>query len=58
MVAQQIGFSINNEAELKSTVAFLVEDNVRYRAICEKVSDYVKDNTGATGIIVENIKLV
>jgi 3-deoxy-D-manno-octulosonic-acid transferase len=55
LVAQQTGFSINNEADLKSTVAFLVEDNVRYRAICEKVSDYVKDNTGATSIIVDNI---
>lgn len=55
MVALQIGFSINNEPELKSTVAFLVEDNVRYKAICKKVRDYVKENTGATEIIVENI---
>jgi len=55
MVAQQIGFSINNEPELKSTVAFLVEDNIHYKAICEKTRGYVKENTGATGIIVENI---
>ncbi len=58
MVALQIGFSINNEPELKSTVAFLIEDNMRYKAICEKVRDYVKENTGATGIIVENISLL
>ena len=56
MVAQQTGFSINNEPELKSAVAFLVEDNIRYEATCEKARDYVKENTGATGIIVENIK--
>ncbi len=55
MVAQQIGFSINNEPELKSTVAFLVEDNIRYKAICEKVSDYVKENTGATEMILMKI---
>lgn len=58
MVAQQIGFTITNEPELKSTVAYLVEDNVRYKAICQKVRDYVKENTGATEIILENIKLV
>lgn len=57
MVAQQIGFTINNEPELKSTVAFLVEDNVRYKAICEKVRDYVEENTGATDTIVANIKI-
>jgi 3-deoxy-D-manno-octulosonic-acid transferase len=58
LVAQQTGFSINNEPELKSTVAFLVEDNMLYAAICDKARDYVKENTGATDIIVRNISLI
>src|ERR1700744_5933228 len=58
LVAQQTGFSINNGPELKSTVAFLVEDNIRYKAICQQAKDYVKENTGATGVIIENISLL
>ena len=57
MVAQKIGFTISSEPELKSTVAYLVEDNVRYKAICEKVRGYVKENTGATDTISVNIKI-
>ena len=58
LVAQQTGFSISNEPELKSTLAFLVEDNIRYKAICQQAKDYVKENTGATGVIIENISLL
>lgn len=57
LVALQVGFSINGEAELKSTVASLVEDNIRYKAICQKVKDYVQEHTGATEMIVDSIKI-
>jgi 3-deoxy-D-manno-octulosonic-acid transferase len=57
LVNLQIGFSVNNEAELKTTLAYLVEDNVHYTAICDKVRDYVQAHTGATEMIVENINI-
>jgi 3-deoxy-D-manno-octulosonic-acid transferase len=51
------GYSINNEPELKSTVAYITEDIQRYNAVCQLVSDYVKENTGATKTIAAHIHL-
>jgi len=57
LVSQKIGFTISSEPELKSAVAYLVEDNIRYKAICENARKYVEEHTGATGIIVANINI-
>lgn len=55
LIQQQTGFSISNEAELKSTVAYLVEDENRYNAISKKIKQYVQEHTGATKTIAEHI---
>jgi len=57
LVALQAGFSINNEAELKSTVAYLLEDPGRYKTTCQKAATYVQEHTGATIAIVDHINL-
>ena len=57
LVAIKGGFSINDEPELKSTVAYLTEDIVQYEATCKKVKAYVQENTGATKTIAEYIHL-
>ena len=57
LVALQAGYSINNEAELKSTVAYLLEDQERYKTICQKAATYVQEHTGATAAIVDHINL-
>ena len=55
LIALQGGFSISNEPELKSTLAFLIEDIERYQALRQKIKDYVQQNTGATETIVRAI---
>jgi 3-deoxy-D-manno-octulosonic-acid transferase len=57
LIALQGGFSINNEAELKSTAAYVLADIERYKAICERIKNYVEANTGATAIIMERITI-
>ncbi|HEY4195590.1 MAG TPA: glycosyltransferase N-terminal domain-containing protein [Mucilaginibacter sp.] len=52
LIALQVGFSISNENELKKAVAYLMEDEERYRAISGQIKDYVKGNIGATEIIM------
>jgi len=54
LVALKCGFSINNEAELKTAVSFLADD-AEQRAIGTKIKAYVKDNTGATETIMNHI---
>jgi 3-deoxy-D-manno-octulosonic-acid transferase len=51
------GYSINDEPELKATVAYITEDIQRYNETCQVVKDYVKQNTGATKTIADHIKL-
>ena len=51
------GYSINNEPELKATVAYITEDIQRYNETCQIVRDYVKQNTGATKTIADHIHL-
>ena len=55
LVALQGGFSINTEAELKVTMAYLTENIERYKETCEKVKTYVQGHTGATKTIIEHI---
>jgi 3-deoxy-D-manno-octulosonic-acid transferase len=57
LVALECGFSINDETELQNTVKFLVEDDVRYREISEKIRNYVRSNTGATDTILNYINI-
>jgi len=57
LVAIKGGFSINDEPELKSTVAYLTEDIIQYEATCKKVKAYVQENTGATKTIAGYIHL-
>ena len=57
LIAIKGGYSINNEPELKSTVAYITEDIQRYNAVCQVVKDYVKGNTGATKTIAKHIHL-
>lgn len=57
LVRLECGFSINDEAELQSTVKFLVEDKERYKAISKRIKDYVRDNTGATDTIMSYINI-
>jgi 3-deoxy-D-manno-octulosonic-acid transferase len=57
LVALKGGFSINNEAELKVTVAYLTENGERYKNICQAVATYVQEHTGATAAIVDHINL-
>ncbi len=51
------GYSINDEPELKATVAYITEDIQRYNETCQIVKDYVKQNTGATQTIADHIHL-
>ena len=51
------GYSINDEPELKATVAYITEDIQRYNETCLAVKDYVKENTGATKTIADHIHL-
>ena len=51
------GYSINDEPELKATIAYITEDIQRYNETCQVVKDYVKENTGATKTITDHIKL-
>lgn len=57
LVALGGSFSIKNETELQSAVAFLVDDDKRYESIKEKVKQYVHEHTSATETIVESINL-
>jgi 3-deoxy-D-manno-octulosonic-acid transferase len=51
------GYCINDEPELKATVAYVTEDIQRYNTVCQVVRDYVKENTGATKTIADHIHL-
>jgi len=54
LISIKAGFSINNEAELKTAVSFLVDDKERI-AISKKIKDYVRNNTGAKDTIMDYI---
>ena len=56
LISLAAGFSVANEDELKNLVAALVDDGAYYRAARENARDYVKENVGATEVIVEYIE--
>jgi len=55
LVAMEIGFSIDNETELKNKVGFLAHDEKRFKDISQKIKQYVKEHTGATEAIMKYI---
>jgi 3-deoxy-D-manno-octulosonic-acid transferase len=57
LVALGGGFSIKNEMELQNDMAFLIDDDLRFKSIKEKVKQYVQEHTSATETIVKSINL-
>lgn len=58
LVALKAGFSINTPEELAKAAQLIMAD-VEYHAFAsEKIRQYVKDNTGATGKIISHISTV
>ena len=55
IITLKAGFSINNEAELKTIVDTLINDGSFYAYATKQVKIYVQQNTGATGIIISAI---
>ncbi|HTI59192.1 3-deoxy-D-manno-octulosonic acid transferase [Mucilaginibacter sp.] len=52
LVSLELGFSINNAEELKETFSYLMDDT-HLKSISKKIKDYVKENTGATEMIMK-----
>ncbi|WP_426585014.1 3-deoxy-D-manno-octulosonic acid transferase [Mucilaginibacter sp. R-33] len=55
LIAIKAGFSISNETELKDIVDTLVNDEPFYNITRKKVFNYVKENVGATEMIMKYI---
>jgi len=55
LIAIKAGFSISNETELKDIVNTLVNDEAFYNITRKKVFNYVKENVGATDMIMKYI---
>jgi 3-deoxy-D-manno-octulosonic-acid transferase len=55
LIALKAGFSISDVSQLKGIVDTLVNDEAFYSVTGKKAGDYVKEHTGATGIILEHI---
>lgn len=55
LIALKAGFSISNETELKGIVETLINDEAFYSVTSKKVSSYVKENVGATEMIMKYI---
>ncbi|MGF7076671.1 3-deoxy-D-manno-octulosonic acid transferase [Mucilaginibacter sp. 3215] len=55
LIALKAGFSISNETELKDIVDTLVNDEPFYNITRKKVFNYVKENVGATEMIMKYI---
>ncbi len=55
LVGLQLGFSIKDEKELMEIFNFLIENELRYEVICTKITEYVKEHTGATEMIIKSL---
>jgi len=55
LVASQLGFSIGNAEELQHVFIQLTQDDHALQAISQQVKDFVRDRTGATGLIMKYI---
>jgi len=56
LIVLQAGFSISNEAELRSVTNNLVNNQTFYNDASRKIKAYVEEHTGATAVIVEHVK--
>lgn len=52
LVELRLGFSINNENELKKIVDYLTGDELRYQPISQKIKAYIREHIGATEMII------
>lgn len=52
LVAIRAGFSIRDESELNKIMLYLIGDQTRYQAITQKIKAYIRENIGATEIII------
>jgi 3-deoxy-D-manno-octulosonic-acid transferase len=55
LIALKAGFSIGNETQLKGITDTLITDEAFYNATSKKISNYVREHTGATQIIMSHI---
>jgi 3-deoxy-D-manno-octulosonic-acid transferase len=55
LIVLRAGFSINNETELKGILETLINDEAFYNVTSKKVFNYVKENVGATEMIMKYI---
>lgn len=55
LINLKAGFSIANEAELNEITDTLISDPLFYNKAADNAGNYVKENTGATKIIIDNI---
>ena len=55
IITLKAGFSINNEAELKTVAGTLINDESFYTYATTQIKLYVQQNTGATGSIINAI---
>jgi 3-deoxy-D-manno-octulosonic-acid transferase len=55
LVELRLGFSINNENELKKIAVYLTGDELRYQPISQKVKAYIREHIGATEMIMSNL---
>ncbi len=55
LVANQLGFSISNADELQNVFQQLTRDNIALQAISQQVKGFVRDQAGATGLIMKYI---
>ena len=51
LVELRLGFSINNENELKKIAVYLTGDELRYQPISQKIKAYIREHIGATEMI-------
>jgi 3-deoxy-D-manno-octulosonic-acid transferase len=56
LIALHAGFSIDDEARLRTVAGNLIDDEAFCRLAGEKAKNYVKENTGATKAIIDHIK--
>jgi 3-deoxy-D-manno-octulosonic-acid transferase len=55
LIAIKAGFSIADENELKGIIDTLINETAFYNNASKKAGDYVREHTGATGLIVDYI---
>jgi 3-deoxy-D-manno-octulosonic-acid transferase len=55
LISLNLGFSIASADELENVFTQLTQDENALHAVGQKIKEYVRDNTGATGVIMGSI---